>query len=354
MFSLIGRRASRTSHEIGRFCSSRMFACSNPPRASSEDGFPCELEVITWPPAIQVRDKHARTIKCTPLSSVDAKDELAQARSGRRVLKEKNRIEIYGHAAMYIDIHLNHRAMDSAVIKHICGWASRQGIPIDDLEKVTSYVSWYPLNSQPTGATYDLLGALESKLSEDEKSFLYSSDFPDELRNASVDFLSTEYLAKNVSPRVDAYGYGRPLSGRSIHLDEGINVIELFDCLVTMMRPDLSSDATELVFNRVVPNASYYGLDIMRLFVELLRPDLSSAYMPALIHPHHVCTTAVLRLLMASVGLDETRLVAKKVVSHYPDLTTSGLPLADFTHHFSIELAKRMKRQQSIRPGRSS
>jgi hypothetical protein len=115
-----------------------------------------------------------------------------------------------------------------------------------------------------------------------------------------------------------------------------------------MMQPTVSEDSRVLLLNQTMSNATYFGLDILRIFARFLgnSGNLDRTKIIEFMHPSRVCTTAVLRLIVAAVGEEACQKIAKEVVEKNPELTTAGLPLVEFTHHFSQAVAE----QYSPRP----
>ena len=90
-----------------------------------------------------------------------------------------------------------------------------------------------------------------------------------------------------------------------------------------------------ITMDDVLPDATYYGLDLLLQHTPLLHTRPYSELSPV-----HVCTTAVLRLLKAGIGIDKYNEILNKVVSSDPELS-HGFPIVDIIHAIAQEIYQR-------------
>ena len=297
---------------------------------------PCSLQVITWPPGVKTKDKNGKVTHHQPLPSQSAKDLF---QSG--LTNDNQRIEIMGHAAAKFHINLQDDNLNSQFKSHILQMLHNKSIATDKLEKISSYISWYPERDITTGKMIEFNGKLTGLLGDLEEK-LGSSKNNEKATRLICEFLSAEMRAINSNWEYDVEMYGNPSDDRIITLTGDMDYQAVFLKILDMMQPSISKDNKTLLLTQPVYNATYFGMDILRLFIHFFNSpkDFDKEKIIEFMHPNHVCTTAVLRLMIAAIGDEVCQKIGKKVVIQNPKLTTAGLPLVDFTHYFTQAVAR--------------
>jgi len=146
------------------------------------------------------------------------------------------------------------------------------------------------------------------------------------IKGRMLDFLQEEYSAVNSSKQDDIKMYGAIDSNRLFTFHKNVDFESLIKTIFLMMHPTISINGV-VTMDGVQPNATYYGLDMLREYRMLTGKN------PLLDPPHaqHVCTTAVLCLLRAAVGSSKYYCISKELLRSNQELK-HGIPIVDFTH----------------------
>ncbi len=307
--------------------------------------FPCAFKVITWPPGIKIKNDNSDVIGYKPLSALDAK-LLRTQRIGKNV-------EALGHAIVDFSIDLKHPLLNSDFKNFILNFAERNGLNYTELERVGSYISWFPDsdgdNYAYTGNKIDFQSEAKKILGHDKAMLV----FPENISwmNKSVSqFLGAEIKAINSDFSNDTDTYGQPDPERIIILPGDLDYQTVFFTLVNMMKSSQSADGKVLFLNETMPNATYFGADILRKYLKYFGDSKDPKFSELInnINPAHVCTTSVLQLMEAAIGEIKCREIAQTVIrENNLSQITAGLPLVDFTHFFAKAVVKEYLLTQS-------
>lgn len=258
------------------------------------------------------------------------------------------------HAAANISFNLKHPLIDIDLKELILDFSSKHHINSDNLEIVKAYVSWFPDsdddgNYRRTGRALDFRAYVEKILDRERGAVAFPENIPN-LNQSLSRFFGAEIKAVNSSLNSDVRLYGQPAPDRTIALPGNLDYQQVFFSLVNMMQVKPSNDGKTLFLNEPMPNATYFGADILRKYLKYFGDSGNLKFSELInnISPAHVCTTSVLQLMEAAIGEAKCREIAQTVIrENNLSQVTVGLPLVDFTHHFAKAVEKEYLLTQS-------
>lgn len=250
-------------------------------------------------------------------------------------------VDIYGHAAAELRVNFKHPKISSDVVQSIIYSSGLSKENFNKLDTLYTYISWFPKSK---GRGFANTGRMIDH--EDRLAFL--NNVKDEdlklVKERALRFLGKEYEAVNSNFDDDKYQYGQPSLDRIFSFTD-LNFVAIIPACFRMMKHEITPDNV-LLMHETLPEATYYGLDMLKKHREFLGGEKSSEP----IAPEHVCTTAVLRLLELGVGSKQYYEIVEKILKENPELA-HGFPIVDLTHCIVKEVSHLSKHSNIVGNG---
>lgn len=234
------------------------------------------------------------------------------------------------HAAAEFKINLKHPGVPCNLTKKVQKSANMTDENFSKLESFYAYVSWFPKSNFTMEGSQEGLARTGRVMSKEERQGFCVGSVDERLRpikERMILFLSEEYEAENGSFEDDKLQYGDPAPSRVLSLTD-VNFEKIVDDCFKMM--DLTVlEQRKLVLTSLLPDATYYGVDMLRDHRKKIDPTID-------ISPQHVCTTAVMRLIRSGLGYEQYCKIRERVIAENLEVT-HGIPIVELTHLIAKE-----------------